>query len=360
MMGPWRPLALAAAFTVTVGIGTATAQTVFVRHAPPGSTIELVLNAATVASATADARGDAMLALKTPATEGKGETSARVYVDVCDKLRRVLFVEPGTEVPPPGGACDRKEIAGLFAVRRVTTFVLDLAGPIPMLWLRQGPVPVEWLVAEPGASPVGPRRRSPTGLVLFGGGSFAEFRDAVGMACGTVEECSGDAFKHTYNAGVAYWFTRFLAAEASYMKPAKVTANGSEYGYRFNSFLDTRLLTVAGKGGVPIGPVRFFGLAGANYHQATSSTTETIDDVTVIVDDVTQTFLGGTQTFEMKTAGWSWMFGGGIEIWATSSLGIYAEGRYAKVKGVPVGGGEGGLDDRATFILFGARIHIGR
>jgi len=45
MRGLWRPLLLAAAFTVTVAVGAATAQTVIVTKAPPGAAVELGLNA---------------------------------------------------------------------------------------------------------------------------------------------------------------------------------------------------------------------------------------------------------------------------------------------------------------------------
>lgn len=360
MMASWRPLALAAALNVIVVVGVATAQTVIVTKAPPGATIELALNAATIGSAAADPGGRATFAVNLSAHGVETETAVRISVDVCNNLRRVLLVEPGSQ-PPLGEGCVRREIVGLYALRRVTTLVVEVAESGPAVWLRQGPVPTEWLAQEPESlGSARTRRSAPTGLVLFGGGSLAQFRDAVDVACGNVSECSGDGFRRAYTAGVAYWFTRFLAAEASYAKPAKVTANGSGDTYGFNSFLDARILTVAGKAGVPIGPVRFFGQAGANYHQATSSTTETIDDVTVTIDDVTQTIAGGTQIFEMKTAGWGWLFGGGVEVWVSRSLAVYAEGRYARVKGLVVGGGEGGIDDRATLVLLGVRVHIGR
>jgi len=359
MMEPRRLLVLVAALGVTVGVGVATAQTVIVRNAPPGATIELVRNAATIGSAAAGADGGATLAVALP--PGVSETDVHVYVDVCDKLRRVFLVERGLQPPPQGRACDRKEIYGWFVVRRqITTLVLDLGGPNPSLWLRQGPVPSEWLSQGPAPLAAAAHRRAPTGLVLFGSGSLVKFSDALTVACGTVSQCAGKDFRATYTAGVAYWITRFLAAEASYMKPAKVTADGSGDTFRFNSFLDARILTITGKVGVPIGPVRLYGQAGANYHQATSSTTQTIDDVTVTVDDVDQTIKGGTQTLELKTAGWGWLFGGGFEAWVAPSFAIYVEGGHARLRGAAVGGGEGGIDDRVTFVLVGARVHIGR
>ncbi len=361
MMEPWRALALAAAFNVAVGVGVGTAQTVIVRNAPPGSTIELVLNAATIGSATAAPGGDATLAVNLPAHGGKTETDAYIYVDVCASLRRVLLVERGLQPPARGEACSRKEMAGLFLVRQVTTIVVDVAGPSPMVWLRQGPVPKEWLGQGPERSGAASARRpSPTGLVLFGGGSLMTFRDANVLACGNVANCAGKDSPLAYTAGAAYWFTRFLAAEASYMKPADVTADGSGNNYRFNSFLASRVLTVAGKVGVPIGRVRLYGQAGANYHRATTSATQTIDDSTVTTGDVTTTITGGTQTFELMTAGWGWLFGGGVEAWVKPSFAIYGEVGRARLKGDAVDSGEGGIDDRVTFILFGARVRIGR
>ena len=356
MIEPWRLLVLAAVLNATVGIGVATAQSVIVRNAPPGSTIELVLNAARIGSATADPSGDATLAVNLPGNVD--ETDVHIYVDTCAKLQRVLLVEHGLQPPPPAQACTRTGMVRLFAVRRASTLVVDLAGPSPAVWLAQGPAPREWLrqgpVTERAWKPL------PTGLVLFGGGGFAKFSDAVALACGTVSPCTGNDSRVTYAVGAAYWFTRFLAAEATYVKPANVTANGSGDTFRFDSSLDARVLTVTGMVGVPLGPVRLYGQAGANYHRATSSTTETIDDVTVTLDDVTETIPGGTQTFEMKTAGWGWLFGGGLEAWVVPSLAIYAEAGRAALKGAARDGGEGAIDDRVTFMLIGARVHIGR
>ena len=52
MTSPWRLLALAAALQITLGIGTASAQRVLLRHAPPGSPVQIFLNAAKVAART--------------------------------------------------------------------------------------------------------------------------------------------------------------------------------------------------------------------------------------------------------------------------------------------------------------------
>lgn len=359
MTGPWRPLALAAALHVVAGVGVAAAQTVIVTNAPPGSTVELVLNAATIGSATADRTGNATLAVNL----GKAETDAHISVDVCKDLRRVLLMEQGQQPPPAGGGCDRREIAGLFLVRRVTTLVVSLAGPSPTLWLRQGPAPAEWLIQQEESERVRPARTwrpSPTGLVLFGGGGLVKIGQAVAVACGDLEQCAGNDVKGVYAAGAAYWINRYVAAEASYVKPATVTMNGGADTFRFNSAFEAHILTVTGKVGVPIGPVRVYGQVGMNYHRALFTTTQTNDDVTVTIDDVEQTIKGGTQTFELRTGGWGWVFGGGAEAWVTRRLAIYAEAGRARLKGSTLDDGEGGIDDRATFVLVGARVHIGR
>jgi hypothetical protein len=196
--------------------------------------------------------------------------------------------------------------------------------------------------------------------VLFGGGGFAMFGDTVALACGNVEECNGKDSRGALAAGVAYWFTRYLAAEAGYVKPGEVTVDGSAENFRFTSVLDAELATVGGKIGVPRGPVRLFGQIGANYHRATFGTTQTNEDVTRTIDDVTQTIPGGTQTFDLRTAGWGWQFGGGLEVWVTRAFALSAEGGRATLKGTARDGADGALDESLTFFLFGARLRLGR
>lgn len=358
-MQPWRRLTLAAALNVTVGVGVASAQTVIVKNAPPGSTVELVMNADTVGSATVSPGGDAKLSMKLSGSAGETGTDVRILVDVCANLRRVLLVERGLQPPPQD--CSRREIVGVFVLRRVTSLVVDVAGPNPMVWLRQGPVPREWL-GEGSALPARASvwRSSATGLALFGGLDFARFSHAVATSCGNVEQCAGTRPLGSFTVGAAYWFTRYLAAEASYLKLGSVTVNGSGGTFRFNSSLDAQVLNVVGKVGAPIGGARIYGLGGANYHRATLSTNQTIDDVTLIVDDVEVTLPGGTQKFQLRTGGWGWLFGGGLEIWVARPLAVYAEAGYVALKGSDRDGGEGSINERVTYILAGARVHLGR
>ena len=361
MMGSWRQLAVAAALNVTLGIGVGTAQTVMVRNAPPGSTVELVLNAATIGSATVSVAGDATLAVDLAAHGGKQETDAYIHVDVCGNLHRVLLAERGQLPPPAGESCSKRESLGLFLVRRVTSLVVDVSGGSPTVRLRQGPIPAEWLATmEERVLKASTSRPSPTGLVLFGGGGFGKFSNALAATCGTLAGCTGDDFRLAYTAGAAFWITRFLAVEAGYLKPADVNAEGSGTNFRFSSFLDTHVMTAAAKVALPLGRVRIYAQGGANYHRGIFNTTETIDDTTVTVDGVSVTVKGGTQTWKLRTAGWGWLFGGGIEVWVAHSFAIYAEGSRIKLHGDSRDGAEGGIDDRLTTMLVGGRVRIGR
>ncbi len=349
----WRPLLLAAALSVSAGVGVATAQIVMVKNAPPGSAIELVLNSATIGTATADAAGNAVVTAKLPA--GTNETDVHIYVDLCDKSRRIVFIERGLQPQEAGTSCDRREIVGWFLLRAGTSMLID-TGTSPSVWLRQGPIPNAWLTLAPGA--VLPGRGVPKGLVLFGGGGFEKFRDFAARACGDTD-CTPSDFRPSYTVGADFWVTRFLAAEVAYLKPGNAKATGSGTSFSFDSSLKTQVLTVAAKVGVPVGPVRVYGRVGTNYQRSTFTTTDTITPTTVTVNDQEQTIPGGTQTFELQTRGWSWMFAGGLEGWVSPSIAIFGEAGLLNLKGKVVPSGEGTLDDRLTSLLFGVRVHIG-
>ncbi len=349
MVESWRSLVCAAALTVTVGTGVAGAQTVTVTNASPQSKVELVFNADTVGSTSvAPGGGVATIASDVLTKAGRKETSARVSVDVCANLVRVLFAEAGL-TPPPPGACTRKEITGLFVVRPVTTFVIDVGRADPVIWLRQGPAPPEWM-GDTSASASGGESTwgsPPLKLVLFGGGSLAQFGDAVASQCGDLSNCSGNNNLLGYRVGATYWIKPFFGAEVSYLKPKNLTVNGSGDTFHFQTILNTQLVTIAGTVGVPFNRARLYGQAGANYLRTTSTTTETIDPF-------------GTQAFTLKTDGWGWLFGGGLEVWMTHRVAIYGEFGFAKLKGHALEGGQGTIDDHMTFVVVGGRVHIGR
>jgi len=357
MIETCRPLALAAAFTMIAAAGTATAQTLAVRSAPAGATIEFVFNGATISSATVDpARASSAVVLQAPT--GKPETDVHIYFDQCGTRLRVIFVERGVP-PPPQQACVRKEIWGWYLARTVTTFVMDLSGSEPSVAVRQGPAPREWL-GDAGAKPPRTWPPVPNGLMVSGGGGFSSVGAAVATECGDVAQCSGSGTGIAYSAGISYWLAKFVAAEAGYLKPADVETTGSGSNFHFSGTLESEILFVGGNVGGPVGPVRIYGRGGANYVRAASRSTETIDDATVTVGGVTQTVRGGTQTFTASTAGWSSYFGGGFEIWLKPALAIYAEGGRFTLKGKPRDGSPSQLDDHVTVIGAGVRVHIGR
>jgi hypothetical protein len=360
MFKSWRLLALAAAFNVMVGVGAAGAQTLIVRGVASGTAVELGLNSTTLGSTTADANGDATLPLDLSATLKKTETDILIHVDVCDKMRRVLLVERASQPPPPGTGCERSDVAGVFLVRRVTTLVVNLGTPNPTVLLVQG---------RYSLSPQGPGRfwgGPPTGLVLFGGGSLTNFSNATAVACGSANPCSGDDAGFGYTAGLAYWFSPFVAAEASYLKPAKTDASGSGQtsagqNFRFNSSLDAHVVSIVGKIGGPIGSVRLYGQVGGTYHRAMLGTSQSFDELTATIGGASVTLEGGTQNFELETGGWGWVFGGGMEAWLTRAFGLYGEFGRATLKGNALDDEtEGTLDDAVTTVSFGARIHFGR
>jgi len=340
MLRSWRLPVLAALLNVCLGAGVAAGQTVVVRKAPPGTRAEVAVNAATVASAEVDPAGDAKMTIDLAAAAGKPEIDANVFLDVCDTTRRVIIVERDRLPPPGDAACTRRQISGVFWVRKLNTLVIDAGVANPTMLLIKGSYSLD---------PDKPSRDwapSLTGLVVFGGGAFGAFRDVRALACGNVTPCGGHDSGLGYTAGAAYWFGRFVGAEASYAKPGKVTANGSGTNYNFDSSLDVQMLNIVGKGSVPIGPVKIYGLGGLTYHEGTTSTKQTIDGI--------------SQTIEFQTQGWGLVFGGGLDAWIASRVALYAEAGFADVKGKPLAGGDLQIDDTLKFILVGVRLHITR
>src|SRR5688572_23606153 len=121
MMKPLRRLSLAAAFALSAGAGTASAQTLYVRKAPPGSTIEAVVGSTKAGSARADENGDVRIPIDLSTHIKKNEIDARIYVDTCDQTRRVIITERDAAPAPPESECTRQEITGVFLIRRVSS-----------------------------------------------------------------------------------------------------------------------------------------------------------------------------------------------------------------------------------------------
>jgi opacity protein-like surface antigen len=357
-----RLAVLAAALTVTGAGGVATAQTVVVVKAPPGATVELGLNAATIGTATADAAGIATLMVNLESRGRKPEADARILVDVCEKARRVTLIEAGWEAPPPAAGCARHQIFGVFYLQKITTVVVSAGEQAQAVWIKQGPAPEAWLRDLPTdtTKEKGPDVAVPSGLVFFGGVGLSKYKNAATVSCGTGASCTSDDNQIAGWLGGEYWIRPFLAASFGYLKPGGATANGDGTGYRFDSSLDPNVVTMTGKVGVPFGRFRAYGEIGASYNWTTRTTNQTMDEQTLTVDGVTVVVPGGTQTFKLKTDGWSWMWGGGVEFWISKSLAIWGEYSWAGLKGNASGGGEGTLDDSLTSVFAGVRFRLGK
>lgn len=338
----WRLLGIAAALNVTAGVAMAAAQTVMVRNAPAGANVEVLLNDVVAATATAGADGSLSVDLKMPEP---GEMDTNVYVDVCQTMRRVLVVDRNRRPSPPPAGCDRREVSGLFLVKRVHTLVVDVGAAQPSMLLVKGPYTPPKPAAVEGEEAPSERRPSPTGVTLFGGAGLGKLRDAFLVACGNAPGCAGDNGGLGYSFGGTFWFTRWLAAEGGYMKPRKVTAKGGDT-FKFDSTFDVDIFPIVAKLGIPAGPFRPYGLAGMAFHQSTLTSTETIDTA--------------TQSFAQRTHGWGWIYGGGAEGWVTSKVALYGEFSLTQVKGKAEDKGEGRVEDRLRFLGFGVRIRLSR
>ena len=179
---------------------------------------------------------------------------------------------------------------------------------------------------------------------MYAGGGLTTLSNFVSVQCGNASTCSGDNRTVSYGFGATYWVTRYLGVEGSYLHPTKLKISGGD-GYAFNTDFTADVWSILGKAGVQAGAMRIYGHGGVDYHEATSTTTETIDVA--------------TQKFETQTSGWSYIFGGGAEVWFKKKAAIFGELDIAKLKGDAKGGGEAKIDDQAATVLVGIRLHVG-
>lgn len=336
-----RPLAMAAALNLTAGMAIAAAQTVMIRNGPPNASTEVLLNGAPVGAGTTNDAGEVTIALKTGTTIGEKGIDANLYVDVCDKVRRIQIVDRAKIVPAPADDCDRREISGIFWVRTVNTIVFDVGGLTPSVLLVRGSY-----VYRPPRDEDAPHiwRPLPTGLLVYGGAGNAKLDNAYSQFCGSAPNCGGtDTGLGGYTFGATYWIRRWIGAEASFIKPRQTKTTGGDT-FKFTSTQDTDIFTVAVKGGIPAGPLRIFGEGGAAYHQGTTKTVETID--------VT------TQTFQYKTHGWTYTWGGGAEVWIWKKIALYADVGVIQVRGDSNTGGEARIDDTVRYLFTGAKFSL--
>jgi len=339
-----------------LGLEQAQAQTVVVIDAPPGTTIELVLETAVAASGTADSMGTAVLRVD-PATLAAGSIDAAVRVDSCATSRRLLVTRRIT-APPPAGLCTRTELAGVFLVQSISSMLFDFGGTTPTVRLWQGPPPAEWLRDRGGLPGTRLPPIAPRGLVLYAGGGLSEFRDFDDVHCGDLQTCTGDDAPSLWSAGVSYWFNPYIGAEGTFIKPGTITQSAVEPAFHFTSTAETGVVTAAAVGGYPVGRVRITGKFGAIYHGMTVTTTETINEVTVIVDEVPQKVAGGTQTTQTRTEGWGWLMAAGAEVWLVGPLGVYGELGQFRLNGEDTRGGEARIDEVVTYLVGGVKVRV--
>jgi hypothetical protein len=357
MRAPWRPLVVAAALNLIL-IAAAAAQTVVVTKAPPGATVELVVNSTLAATVTADDAGRATIPMPADARGGKTESDAYVFVEYCENnLRRVILIEPGMQ-GYPGGQCPRREVPGAYVIRQVTTLVVNVSETAPTVLVRQGKAPAGWLTEEvdrprPEKPPTAPTR----GLYGFGAGGIASFANAKGVACGS-GDCNGSTKPATFSAGATFWLTPVLAVEASYLKPGDLKLSGGGSLYDYSSTIQTDILTMVGKLGIPLAYVRPYGFGGATWSRTHWKTVQSIDDQTVTIDGVETVYPGGSQIFHLYTQGWSWVAGAGMEIPVSMRVSLFGEGGRAGVKGSDRQNGEGKVEERVLYVIGGVRIRI--
>lgn len=357
----WRPLAVAAAFIATMAAGPASAQTVSVTKAPPGASIQLVLNSTPIATATADEKGIASLAVDLQKQRGKAETDVHIFIDICGQSRTVTLVEAGYQPDQAAAGCVRREIFGVFYLRQVTTLVVNVSEETQGVWISQGPAPARWFgneVAGGSAEDTGSALYVPNGFHVFAGAGIGRYSNAVGVACGINTLCSGKGTRMGGQIGFDYWITSNLAVAAFYLRTVNPAAAGSGSNYSFDSSLTSNIAVVNGKLGVPFGKTRLYVQGGATYTWATLTTNETFAERTIIVGTTTLTLPGGSQTFTHQTRGLGWTISGGSEYWWRRSMALYVEAGRVGLRGSPVGGGEGGLDDSMIYAMAGFRFRL--
>ncbi len=345
-------LALAVVLILSAGLRVATAQTAMVRDAPPGASIELTMNGGAPVTAKADATGDATLTIP---SRGE-ETDVQLHVDVCDNAIKVVINQPGVVPAAADAGCTRKDLWGIYVMRTITTFVIEINNADASVYVSQGPPPREWLQHGPSRAD----RLWGTagkGLVLSAGGGLAIFSQGVSNYCGNVSGCTSSS-GFGYHLGAEFWVTPHFAAQISYLRPDDISASGSGDTFTFDTTRTMRVLTIGGKAGVPVGHGRVYGLGGWNHHEATDSTTETVNDQTITADGVSTVIKGGTQAFGQKTRGWGWMVGGGYDLWLRNWIAVYAEFSEVILKGSSVNFGAATIDERSTFLVAGVRARL--
>ncbi len=346
-------LVVSFAFHLAIGVTIASAQTVYVRHVTPGSTVELVLDATPAGTAKADTEG-----LATIMATGKGDMpmDANIWLDVCGDTHRVILARRGAEAS--ADACRRTQIPGLYLVQRATSIVIDVSRTQSLL-IRQGRVWDVWLRdplpanAQASAEPLPPL----TGLTLFGATGLSTTSHFTSQSCGDVPSCSEKA-PIPFSGGVAWWFNDVLGAEARYNYLGNQEVEATETAFHFTTAREGGVFSFTGRAGFRMGRVRPFGRGGLSYHRATLTTTQTVNDTTIAIDGATQTVAGGTQILQMRTRGWAPVYGGGVEVWLSRLVGIYGDVQRIGLKGKDDRGADIEIDDAAITAQVGVTVRL--
>lgn len=350
MMNALRPLGLVAAISLFLPAAAA-AQTVLLKGATAGHAVEIFINNQKAAEGVVAGDGQVQLSGTIPPNDDqKPEMDSRVYVDQCGARYRIHITNRNMPAPPRDEGCERDEIAGVFWVRQRSTVVIDVGQEIPSLLLRQGRY-------DPNAT-VRIRRESPTGLIVFGSGGWGTFNNVFGQGCGTVTDCVGEHSGGSYTFGAALWLRRWLGGEIAYVRPRKADYRGGGTNFDFTHTLEAEALTLAGLIGAPVGPVRFYGKVGGTFHRAVASGTQILQETTITVNDAPVVIPGGEQVFGVKTEGWSWLAGGGMEGWVTPRFALFGEVALAKVKGPAESGSDLDINQRITYTVGGVRLKL--
>jgi len=307
-----------------LGTTLASAQTVVLRHIPPGSTLELVIDAKEAGTAKADAGGNATV--ETKSVDSRGQIDANIWLETCDDVYRVILVPARAAIPTSG--CRRTQIGGVYVLQRITSIVIDSTSPSSVM-IRQGRPYDSWLTdprpeaAKPvkeddtlaGASPAASastasKPQTPLiGPIAFGGvglGTSLDFEDQV---CGTVT-CTYNV-PIQFSGGAGWWFNDFFGAEGRYGYLGKITARAQETDYQFSTTRESSYLAASGRAGLHKGRFRPFGRAGMSFGRTTETTTQTMGE--------------SKETLAVRARGWAPVFGGGLEVWLSPRLGLFAD-----------------------------------
>ncbi len=355
MTPSWRLAFVPAVLFVCAGVRVADAQTVVLRHAAPATSVEVVFGTVT-GKAAVQQNGDAEIEL--PQFPGAAEEiSVAISIDTCGTTVRALLVGRAEETPPPAPGCQRRQVTGFWVMRPDTSLMIDLAPSSPTVRIRQGGIPAVWYLDGP--IPTG--RTSPRGLIAWGGGGLGRMPDTLFRLCGNAFTCTRENTKLNFQFGAAYWLTRWLGVEGSFIKPLAVEAEGFDDAYEFVSEIAPRAVAVSALGGLNVGPARFYGRIGAAYHRAAVRTLQITYARTIDVGDTVETFPGGEQSFTFATVGWGPIWGGGVEGWVSEKTALFADVSFIRIEGENANDDSAvrTIDERPVVFSAGVKIHFG-